>query len=164
MVERDAKAVEEDGDKASGVLEGEYYWDFSRPENVSYSWQAPIWNGKHFLQGIDGNQTEAVFCADMTPAAVNPQWKPADVSKLDGEAVEAQNSPNHKGKQVNILRVDGNIWGKTRSDVGIDKDNIYTASGDPNAGSQSSTSLNIRKHLSTRDTFLIGPVGRTEAK
>jgi hypothetical protein len=160
IVDRDVKATRDDGDKASGVLEGDYYWDFSQPENVSYSYQAPIWKDGRFKQGIDNVETETVVIADMTPAVTRPGWKPADVTKLDGEAIEAQNSPNHKGKQVNVLRVAGNVEQKKRPDVGIDKDNIYTASGDPNAGSRSATSLDIRKHLSTRDTFLIGPVGR----
>jgi hypothetical protein len=164
VVARDVKATQDIGGKASGVLEGEYYWDFSQPENVSYSYQAPIWNNGRFTQGIDSNQTETVVIADMTPAATKAGWKPADVTKLDGEAIEAQNSPNHKGKQVNILRVAGNVAAVKRPDVGIDNDNIYTASGDPNAGSRSATSLDIRKHLSQRDTFLIGPVGRSEAE
>ena len=160
IVDRDVKATRDDGDKASGVLEGDYYWDFSQPENVSYSYQAPIWKDGRFKQGIDSSETDTVVIADMTPAVTRPGWKPADVTKLDGEAIEAQNSPNHKGKQVNILRVAGNVEAKKRPDVGVDKDNIYTASGDPNAGSQGATSLDIRKHLSPRDTFLIGPVGR----
>jgi len=160
LVDDDTKAKQLDGDKASGILEAEYYWDFSKPENVSYSYQAPIWKDGRFGQGIDNVETETVVIADMTPAVTWPGWKPADVSKLDGEAVEAQISPNHKGKQVNVLRVAGNVEQKKRPDVGIDKDNIYTASGNLNAGSQGATSLDIRKHLSPRDTFLIGPVGR----
>jgi hypothetical protein len=160
VVDRDVKATRDDGDKASGVLEGEYYWDFSKPENLSYSYQAPIWNNGRFTQGIDNVETETVVIADMTPAVTNPQWKPANITQLAGPDIEAQNSPNHKGKQVNILRVAGNVEAQKRPDVGIDKDNIYTASGDPNAGSQGATSLDIRKHLSPRDTFLIGPVGR----
>jgi hypothetical protein len=160
IVDRDVKATRDDGDKASGVLEGDYYWDFSRPENTSYSWQAPIWKDGRFKQGIDSSETDTVVIADMTPAVTRPGWKPADVTKLDGEAIEAQNSPNHKGKQVNILRIAGNVEQKKRPDVGLDNDNIYTASGDPNTGSQSATSVDIRKHLSPRDTFLIGPVGR----
>ena len=93
-----------------------------------------------------------------------PGWKPADVSKLDAAAIEAQNSTNHKGQINNVLGVAGYVQRQKRPDVnldgGVDKDNIYTASGDPNAGSQSATSLDIRKHLSASDTFLIGPVGR----
>ena len=43
--------------------------------------------------------------------------------------------------------------------AGIEKDMIYTASGDPAGGSAKATSVSIDDHLSTRDTFLIGPVG-----
>ncbi len=150
------RAGADDGD----VLEGEYYWDFSQPNDVSYSWQAPIWTEGRFVQGVDDNETETVVIADMTPAATKPGWKPGDASRLTGSAVEAQNSPNHRGVQNNVLRVAGNIQAKKRPDAGMDNDNIYTASGDLNAGSQSATSLDIRKHLSPADTFLIGPVGR----
>jgi len=153
---RNVKAGADDGD----VLEGDFYWDFSRPENVSYSWQAPIWKDGRFVQGIDRDEPDTVVCADMTPAATRPGWKPANVSKLDGTAIEAQNSPNHQGKQNNVLMAGGSVKALKRPDVGADKDNIYTASGDPNAGSPSATSLDIRRHLSPRDTFLIGPVGR----
>ncbi len=153
----DVKAYADDGD----ILEGEYYWDFAKPQNVSYSWQAPLWKGGRFAQGMDNNEVEAVAVADMTPAATKAGWKAADVTKLDGAALEAQMSPNHQGERVNVLRVAGYIQPQKRPDVGVDKDNIYTASGDPNAGSPSATSLDIRKHLSKSDTFLIGPVGRT---
>ena len=155
-VDLEFKAGADDGD----VLEGEYYWDFSKPENVSYSWQAPLWKDNRFVQGIDYNETEAVMVGDMTPAATKPGWKAADASRLTGEATEAQNSPNHRGQQNNVLRVAGYVQKQKRPNVGVDNDNIYTASGDPNAGSPSATSLDIRKHLSPGDTFLIGPVGR----
>jgi hypothetical protein len=156
------KATEKDGD----VLEGEYYWDFSKPENVSYSWQAPIWVRGRFEVGLPKQPKEewiepnAVICADMTPPAKVIGWKPVDVSKLSDNAIMNQNSPNHQGNRTNIVRVDGRVEAANRPDVGVDKDNVYTVSGDPNAGSRSATSLDIRKHLSTRDTFLIGPVGR----
>jgi hypothetical protein len=161
------KAVRDDGDKASGVPAGEYYWDFSRPENVSYSWQAPIWKNGRFRQGIDNAETDTVVIADMTPAGANPQWKPANITQLTGSAIEAQNSPNHRGEQTNVLMVAGNVMGFKRPEVatgprGNLKDNIYTAGGSDENDSQwqGSTSLDIRKHLSPRDTFLIGPVGR----
>jgi hypothetical protein len=149
-----------DGD----LKKGEYYWDFSRPENVSYSWQAPIWKDGRFLRGIDSSETDTVVIADMTPAATNPQWKPADVTQLAGSAIEPQNSPNHRGQQNNVLMVAGNVKAQKRPDVGMYNDNIFTASGAPYDGSRSATSLDIRKHLSARDTFLIGPVGRAEAE
>jgi len=156
VVDRNVKADANDGD----VRKGEYYLDFSGPENVSYSWQAPIWKDGRFLQGIDGAETDTVVVADMTPAATNPQWKPADVTQITDSAIEPQNSPNHKGKFNNILMVAGNVTQKKRPDVGMYNDNIFTASGAPYVGSRSATSLNILKHLSAGDTFLIGPVGR----
>jgi len=155
MVDLAPKAGTDDGD----VLEGEYYWDFANRRNVSFSWQGPIWKAGRFAQGIDSAEPEAIIVADMSPKAVVPGWTAADVSKLSGRAVANQNSPNHKGKQNNVLRVAGYVQPQKRPDVGVDKDNIYTASGDPNAGSRAATSLDIRKHLSPRDTFLIGPVG-----
>ncbi len=158
MVDMDTKAGADDGD----VLEGEYYWDFANWRNVSFSWQAPLWKAGRFVQGIDTAEPEAIIAADMSPKAVVPGWTPTDVSKLSNRAVANQNSPNHLGKQNNVLRVAGYVQPQKRPDVGVDKDNIYTASGDPNAGSPSATSLDIRKHLSKSDTFLIGPVGRAE--
>jgi hypothetical protein len=163
-VDEAVKADANDGD----VLKGQYYWDFSRPENVSYSWQAPIWKNGRFRQGIDGTETEPVVVADMTPRFGGVEkWTPR---AIDGhstqEDVEKQLSNNHKGKQVNILRVAGNVAAVRRPDVGIYNDNIYTANGSVANASQwqGSTSLDIRKHLSPRDTFLIGPVGRQEAE
>ncbi len=156
-------SVPVDGD----LKEGEYYWDFSRSENVSYSWQAPIWKDGRFYQDANHALVDTAICGDMTPAAVNPAWKSADVSKLASSAIAAQNSPNHKGKQNNILMMAGDIRPIERPDIVVDptvpvNDNIYTAGGsEANASQwQGSTSLDIRKHLSTRDTFLIGPVGR----
>ncbi len=154
-VDLETKADANDGD----ILEGEYYWDFSTPQNVSYSYQAPRYvNSTTYANGVNKNETEVVVLADMTPAATNPGWKPADVTELHGAALETQVSPNHNGKEVNVLRVGGDVQSHKRPDVGVDKDNIYTASGAPSAGSRSATSLDIRKHLSARDTFLIGPV------
>jgi hypothetical protein len=160
------KDSQDDGDKDSGILEGEYYWDFSKPENVSYSWQAPIWKNGRFRQGIDGTETEPVVVADMTPRYGGfEKWTPRAIDGQSTQAdIEKQLSQNHKGKQVNILRAAGNVAAVKRPDVGMYNDNIFTASGAPYDGSRSATSLDIRKHLSVRDTFLIGPVGRQEAE
>jgi hypothetical protein len=156
------KADANDGD----VRKGEYYWDFSKPENLSYSWQAPIWKDGRFRQVIHKDDTETVVAGDMTPRyGGDEKWTPRAIDGHSTQAqIEKQLSQNHKDKQVNILRVPGNVEAVKRPDVGIDNDNIYTASGNLNAGSQGATSLDIRKHLSTRDTFLIGPVGRSEAE
>ena len=154
----EVKACEDDGD----VLKGEYYWDFAKPENVSYSWQAPLWRKRGFIQGLDNSETEIIAVTDMTPAATNPGWKPADVSKLTGAAIRAQNSPNHQGQQNNVLRIGGYVQPQKRPDVGHSLDNIYTAFGSEFKKRRISTSLKIRDHVHRSDTFLIGPVGRAE--
>ncbi len=153
----DAKAVEDDGD----VRKGEYYWDFAEPENVSYSWQAPRYvNATTYANGVDVNESKLAVVADMTPAATNPGWKPADVSKLDDNAIAGQLGPNHDGKQVYVLWAAGDVQPLKRPDVGNANDNIYTAFGTNFKNRRSATSLDIRQHLRKSDTFLIGPVGR----
>jgi hypothetical protein len=170
VVDDNTKAKQDDGDKDSGVRERQYYWDFSKPENLSYSWQAPVWKDGRFLQGIlkgtYEEDTETAIAADMTPRYGGfEKWTPRAIDGQSTQAdIEKQLSNNHKGKQVNILRVAGNVAAVKRPDVGIYRDSIYTASGNLNGGSQGATSLDIRKHLSSRDTFLIGPVGRAEAE
>ena len=157
FVDLEVKAVEDDGD----VLKGEYYWDFAWPDTVSYSYQAPRYvDGTTYANGVDNNETELVVVADMTPAATRPGWKPADVSKLDDDAVTGQLGPNHGGKEVNILRVAGYVQPQKRPDVGDSNDNIYTAFGTDFKTRRSATSLDIRQHVRKSDTFLIGPVGR----
>ena len=137
------------------------YWDFAKPENVSYSWQAPRYiNATSYANGVDNSETELVVVADMTPAATNPGWKPTDVSKLSGDDIASQLGPNHDGKQVNVLRVAGYVQPQYRPDVGDSYDNIYTAYGTDFKKRRSATSLDIRQHLRKSDTFLIGPVGR----
>ncbi|MGB2824512.1 MAG: hypothetical protein WBF17_26285 [Phycisphaerae bacterium] len=50
----------------------------------------------------------------------------------------------------------------------MNRDNVYTASGEKRRGSRSAASLDISEHLATRDSFLIGPVrgiiGKSAAK
>lgn len=158
-VDLETKADANDGD----VREGEYYWDFSKPENVSFSYQAPRHiAGKGYANGIENSETELIVVADMTPAATNPGWKPADVSKLTGKAIQGQLGSNHGGKQVNVLRVAGYVQPQYRPDVGDSNDNIYTTYGRDFRTRRSATSLDIRQHVRKSDTFLIGPVGRAE--
>jgi type II secretory pathway pseudopilin PulG len=155
--------------------EPEYFWDFSGPENVSYSWQAPI-KGKDgkYHQGLSDNDNDTVVIADKSPRWgtkpwSNTAWDPA----LTGSAVRPHMSRNHRGEVVNVLYVGINVNKVNRPDVGCSDsggamggpgtqpgscDMIYTASGQPTAGSAKATSISIADHLSTRDTFLWGPV------
>ena len=77
--------------------------------------------------------------------------------------IEANLSNNHKGKQVNVLKVAGNVKAVKRPDVGVSKDQIYTAYGTDFKTRRSATSISLTQHKRTKDTFLIGPVGRSEA-
>jgi len=164
----DVNSGEEDNVKADGkdgdVLDGEYYWDFAKPEHVSYSWQAPISRDGRFAQGINGSKTEMVIVADMTPRYEGEKkWTPIPIDDNTPEsALKEQISHNHKGENMNVLRVAGNVSREKRPDVGVAKDNIYTACGKDFSKCRSATSIKLSDHVRPNDTFLIGPVGRAE--
>jgi prepilin-type N-terminal cleavage/methylation domain-containing protein len=170
----DKGSVVDDNTKAkqidSYIKEREYYLDFSRPENVSYSYQAPlaVSGGSTFANGVDSSETEMVVYGDMTPRYGGTlAWTPVDMSaaNLTQTEIESQLSNNHKGKQVNILRVAGNVAAVKRPDVGLYQDQIYTAFGDTiqGDGPRKATSKELSQHKRAPDTFLIGPYGRQEA-
>ncbi len=143
----------------------EFYWDFSGASNCSYSWQAPVKaEDGTFRQGLNDNDNETAVIADRTPAASDPLWQPDDVSQLKpGKAMAPNMSRNHAGEQVNVLFVAMNVRKFDQPLVQYRPnlfDNIYTASNQKRRGSASSTSLDIAEHLSTRDTFLLGPVAK----
>ncbi|HUS47797.1 MAG TPA: hypothetical protein VM098_06750 [Phycisphaerae bacterium] len=138
--------------------EPQYCWDFSSDRNVSYSWQAPIREGSRYVSGLGDEEVEAAIAGDKTPLYDDPHWQPDDVSGLRGVALQRNLSRNHGGKHVNVLYVGMNVGKSKRPDIGEKRDNIYTASGNARGGSQSATSLDISTHLSTRDSFLIGPI------
>jgi hypothetical protein len=170
---------------AKGDEEPEYFWDFSHDYNVSYSWQAPI-KGKDgkYHQGLSDNDNDTVVMGDKSPRWGpqpwnNAAWDPA----LTGAAVRPHMSQNHsKGEVANVLYVGINVNKADRPDIGRDdvgmgggpggppgtRDMIYTAGGTIKSGSAKATSVSISDHLTTRDTFLIGPVpgpkGGAEAK
>jgi len=158
----------DDKDKSTGILEGEYYWDFYKAPNVSYSYQAPrhITTGDTYVNGADSTETELVVYADMTPKYEGDKaWVPRDMSvnTLSQTDIEEQLSYNHKGKQVNILRVASNVAAVKRPDVGDSQDQIYTTYGDDFTQRQKATTVTLTTHTKARDTFLIGPVGRNVA-
>jgi len=166
VVDRDVKATQNDGSKESGVLEGEYYWDFSKPENISYSLQAPRYvNATTYANGVDNSLTELIVYADMSPKYQGDEkWTPMAITDQTSQTdIEKQLSYNHKGKQQNVLRVAGNVEAQKRPDVGDSQDQIFTAFGTDFKTRRSATSTNLSEHKKSRDTFLIGPVGRTEA-
>jgi len=152
--------------------EPEHFWDFSPPrlgkEHVSYSWQAPIFTNSKYRNGVSDVDSDAVVMSDRTPKEDlirTTRWTGADWnSEKRGKQVEDHVGPNHKGKQTNVLFVGMNVSKNDRPDIGINKDMIFTVSGYPKQGNKDGTSTSLDQHLSTRDTFLIGPVseGATE--
>ena len=143
-----------------GQDEPDFYWDFSAARHVSYSWQAPVVdkNGK-FRQGLSDVNNDAVVTADKTPAAGATQWNhKAWDPALTGPQVWPHMSPNHRGGQVNALYVGMNVAGCDRPDIGVARDMIYTAARKTKRGDRKATSIDIKDHMSRRDTFLIGPV------
>jgi len=165
-VDLETKAGEDIGTADDGILEGEYYWDFSKPTNVSYSYQAPRYvNGSTYVNGVENSETELIVYADMTPKYEgDEEWKPiAFEDRMSQNEIEKQLSNNHNGKQVNVLRVAGYVQPQKRPDVGDSKDQIYTAYGTDFKTRRTSTSISLTQHKRKSDTFLIGPVGRAEA-
>ena len=157
------RADANDGD----ALKGQYYWDFAKPENVSFSYQAPRnVDGRVYANGVVNSLTELIVYADMTPKYQGDEkWTPIPITDQTSQAdIEKQLSYNHKGKQVNILRVAGNIEAQKRPDVGDSQDQIYTTYGANFKARRSATSTTLTDHKKSRDTFLIGPVGRSEAE
>lgn len=165
LVDDKTKAMEND----NFIKQGEYYLDFSKPVNVSYSYQAPryISTGGTYVNGVDSTETELVVYADMTPRYGGDEaWvpKPIETSTTQSE-IEKQLSYNHKGKQVNILKVAGNVAPVKRHDVGLYQDLIYTAYGNSTQADAPRKGVlkEITSHVKSADTFLIGPYGRDEA-
>jgi len=141
-----------------------FYWDFSAPNSVSYSWQAPVFSGGRYVNGLDDEEPNVVVIADKTPRYGSPNWQPDDMSKTkDADIVRRNMSQNHRrGSEVNALMVGMNVVKQRRPDFALGGDNIYTASGEADAGSRSAVSLDMADHLSPRDSFLIGPVRKPQ--
>ncbi len=150
---------------------GDYYWDFydadsdtptprDHCQRVSYSIQAPLYDSAGTARsGITDNGGLAVM-ADKTPHfdRLTPctDWTADPVSnQSDGM------SQNHgKGSFINVLFADYHVSGSKRADVGIAKDNIYSASGD-NDTQQGAGTNKLADHKSEDDSYLVGPLFMT---
>jgi prepilin-type N-terminal cleavage/methylation domain-containing protein len=153
---------DDDNDAATASV---YYWDFAESRNVSYSVQAPVRKGEKYLNGMSDEEGAAVTVGDKTRAASDSDWQPGALTEQTSrEEVRRNLSDNHRSIGViNVLRADFSVFQAKRPDIGIDRDNIYTASGQKEAGDREATSLDISQHLSVHDTFLIGPIGDSAA-
>ena len=146
-----------------------YAWDFSPfreggSEHVSYSFQAPRYDGNAFACGVTSNSDGAlVVLADRTPT-----YSPGSVGGTARRAdfpwdnpgtsdLRAGMSANHSdGEYTNLLYVDYHAGSANRADVGPGSDNIYSASGSADTCRGSGT-LNLTDHRSASDSMLVGP-------
>ncbi len=133
--EADDRTRDEDGKK---------FWDFKTNKNVSYSYQAPIYDEDNsewdspFLNPKEG----VVVMADQNPIAqgagdgdgqpTGPEvtnWGEFDGDDPTDESIEAMTT-NHKGEQVNALRYDGTLVPSFKANIGWEQDCINTPGGD----------------------------------
>jgi prepilin-type processing-associated H-X9-DG protein len=160
----------------------EFAWDFSSARNCNYSYQAPIGNSEvgGWVSGVDAKTSSDVpIMADRSPyATASGNVQPANAADLrDARQRDPHVSPNHPRRQkgvwcwshwtgpyMNVLYADSHVSDAERPDVGYagpdgdePPDNIFTASGDTNGGSQTSISLDPKQHFSDKDSFLVGP-------
>jgi prepilin-type N-terminal cleavage/methylation domain-containing protein len=144
--------------------EPEYYWDFSGPTNLSYSWQAPIVKGSStkYIVGLNDNDNDTVVIADQGPKYGPDEWTPTALTDtMKPTELAKQMSQNHsRGKVLNALFVGINVNKAQRPDIGINKDNIFTNYGTSSKTCQTATGIDLSGHNSTRDTFLFGPKGK----
>jgi prepilin-type N-terminal cleavage/methylation domain-containing protein len=145
-------------DKDTKDNDGEYYWDFAEAKNVSYSYQAPLYNGTDYSSGVSSNsQGQLAIMADKTPD-YDGKTPVFDWSQDNISAEKKRNhlSQNHtRGEQVNYLNFSISVHKTSEGDVGINRDSIYVANGDDPGPKGGNTSLT--NHKDARDSFLIGP-------
>ena len=140
-----------------------YYWDFAAVTNCSYSVQAPIIQGANRLPGYTGqSQGGLAVAADKNPeyatvGSAATDWSDAN---LTDQNIQNGMSRNHRGtsggEYINVLYADTHVGHGTRADLGINNDNIYTASN--TAVTARLGAFNGAQHLSPDDSFLVGPV------
>jgi len=132
-------------------------WDF-RPEDsgndrASYGWAAPLADG---ASGLDESDTDTAMMADKVVGTA-----PEGATFGDTAALKAANSKNHtQGEYINYLRVDMSVQ-NARNTVFVNGDNIYTANNtapDASPTTNAAGDVDQDKHLSTKDSFIVGPV------
>ena len=149
-----------------------YYWDFydekgssaaDHCNKVSYSIQAPLYDpvtGKYSTGYTADSKGGLAIMADKTPAfdgkTPTTDWTNASLSDAQRKAGMSQN--HEDGEFINVLYTDFHVAGSNRADVGIGNDNIYSASNIAAGGTQGPGSTTLTEHLSTDDSYLIGPI------
>ena len=147
-----------------------YAWDFSAfrdggAEHLSYSWQAPRYDGNAFAGGVTGaSDPGLVVMADRTPAyapgSVGGYPRRADFpwdNPGPADPRSGMNANHSDGEYTNLLFADLHVGNAGRADVGVASDNIFTAASAGRDTQQGGGSLNLTDHRSPQDTMLVGP-------
>ena len=123
------------GDEDDSTENIEFYYDFTRIENISYGYQVPF--GPRDTQPREGMDNRQPVAADKGPFYLDtgsPTWQGPDGALLNLEHSpklwRKYNSRNHGGQDngegQNVLFADGHASFERLPAVGIDSDNIYT--------------------------------------
>jgi len=151
-----------------------YYYDFEKPEEVSYSYQVPIVNptaGGKDLPGIADDADEQMpIMADKCPKGGQGTW----VETASGDVLKGCMSQNHtQGEYINYLRAGGSVGNDSTPMTGVltgdavppattpasyYRDQIYTSSNvlTDGSGKQKNETLAAHKN-NVKDSFLYGP-------
>jgi prepilin-type N-terminal cleavage/methylation domain-containing protein len=145
---------------------GNYYWDFTGYDNVSYSIQAV------------NNNTEFTKINQFYMADKNPNWNAQNTAAMlsSGGWVDDMNQanfrtlmpPNHQNETFNYVKGDGHAASDKRADIGElvvygnifrSHDNIYTTYLDRGDNCRSSTiTVPWTGWRDANDAFLFGPI------
>lgn len=128
------------GDEDDQTENIDFYYDFTRIENISYGYQVPF--GPRDTQPREGMDNRQAVAADKGPFYQNssePDWRGAGNELLNLESSpklwRKYNSRNHGGQDngegQNVLFADGHASFERLPAVGIDSDNIYTLMVNP---------------------------------
>jgi prepilin-type N-terminal cleavage/methylation domain-containing protein len=142
-----------------------FYWDFSSDINVSYSWQGPVERKGKMIQGISDAENEAVVMADKTPRYDDPEWNGGEdfTQSMTEDVLRRNMSQNHdNGAKMVVLKVGLNVLKADRPDIGVNRDDIFTASGNTRRGTRKSGTVNLSSHKAMKDTYLMGPLSETD--
>ena len=159
---------------------GAQFWDFALNENLSYSFQAPV--GASYVNPLSNCDAQVVIVGDRSPATTlsGTNCLPTAVLDINTAATWSDHmsvapnedsvgalSENHSGEAFIGLRFGGDLASSWRTDIGYEKDNVYSPTNQaifgggvpwcdvPYAGGSTGYDAGTAQHLSKNDSFLM---------
>jgi prepilin-type N-terminal cleavage/methylation domain-containing protein len=163
----DDVTADDDPKHTNNVNQEVYDWDFSSPDNISFSFQAPLYSSGRISSGVTSRTRGGVaIAADKTFGCEDPEVASGSIdwgaTNPGSQSAKDHMSQNHSGEVINYLRADAAVQRAARADVGLENDDIYTInnSDDPQHGKfvGSWVDADWSEHVDTNDSFLVGPV------